>query len=78
MRRIRFIVLPLLFAFGCLMLSAGSAFGAGQHGRKYKAPPETSHIEIRVTKKSNGKPIANAAVVFNPTKDGKDEGNLED
>jgi len=30
-----------------------------------------------VTKKSNGKPIANAAVVFNPTKDGKDVGSLE-
>ncbi len=30
------------------------------------------------SRKSNGKPIANAAVVFHPTtKDGKDEGNLE-
>jgi hypothetical protein len=48
-----------------------------KHGRKYKAPPDTSHIEVVVTKHSNGKPIVNAAVVFNPTKDGKDEGNLE-
>jgi hypothetical protein len=48
-----------------------------KHGRKYKSPPETSHIEVLVTKHSNGKPIVNAAVVFNPTKDGKDEGNLE-
>ncbi len=46
-------------------------------GRKYKAPPETSHIEVLVTKKSNGKPIQNAAVVFHPYKDGKDAGNLE-
>ena len=30
-----------------------------------------------MTKKSNGKPIVNAAVVFNPTKDGKDIGSLE-
>jgi hypothetical protein len=30
-----------------------------------------------VTKKANGKPISNAAVVFNPSKDGKDEGSLE-
>lgn len=30
-----------------------------------------------MTKKFNGKPIPNAAVVFNPSKDGKDLGNLE-
>lgn len=48
-----------------------------RHGRKYKPPPETSKITIQVTKKSNGKPISNAAVVFNPFKDGKDIGNLE-
>jgi hypothetical protein len=48
------------------------------HGRKYKPPPETSHMEVHVTKKSNGKPIVNAAVVFNPsTKDGRDLGSLE-
>jgi hypothetical protein len=46
-------------------------------GRKYKAPPETSHIEVEVVRANNGKPIANAAVIFNPEKDGKDEGNLE-
>jgi hypothetical protein len=48
-----------------------------KHGRKYKAPPDTSHVEVTVTRHSNGKPIVNAAVVFNPSKDGKDEGNLE-
>jgi hypothetical protein len=48
-----------------------------RRGRKYKSPPATSHLEVIVTKKSNGKPISNAAVVFNPSKDGKDEGNLE-
>jgi len=48
-----------------------------KHGRKYKAPPETSHIEIDVVRGSNKKPIANAAVVFHPVKDGKDAGNLE-
>ena len=46
-------------------------------GRKYKPPPETSKITVQVTKKSNGKPIMNAAVIFNPFKDGKDIGNLE-
>jgi len=48
-----------------------------KHGRKYKAPPATSHIEVTVLKKLNGKPISNAAVVFDATLDGKDQGNLE-
>ena len=50
---------------------------APKRGRKYKAPPETSHIEVQVLKDSNGKPILNAAVVFHAIKDGRDEGNLE-
>ena len=48
-----------------------------RHGRKYKAPPETSHLEVLVVKAANGKVIENAAVIFHPTKDGDDEGNLE-
>jgi hypothetical protein len=48
-----------------------------KRGRKYKAPPVTSHIEVMVVKKFNGKPIPNAAVIFDSTLDGKDEGNLE-
>jgi hypothetical protein len=48
-----------------------------KHGRKYKAPPDTSRIEVTVLKGFNKKPIMNAAVVFHPTKDGTDEGNLE-
>ena len=48
-----------------------------QHGRKYKAPPDTSHIEVTVLKGFNKKPIDGAHVVFHPVKDGKDEGNLE-
>jgi hypothetical protein len=50
---------------------------SSHRGRKYKAPPATSHIEVTVVKKFNGKPISNAAVVFNSSLDGKDEGNLE-
>jgi hypothetical protein len=46
-------------------------------GRKYKAPPPTSHIEVDVTRGNNQKPIANAAVIFHSIKDGRDEGNLE-
>lgn len=81
MRFTRSIGLFLLFA-SCLLLAAprsapGQDTPTTKRGRKYKAPPDTSHIEVVVTKKSNGKPIPNAAVVFNPTKDGKDEGSLE-
>jgi hypothetical protein len=66
----------------CLVV-ASSLFALGQddssvhRGRKYKAPPATSHIEVLVTKKFNGKPIMNAAVVFDSTLKGKEEGNLE-
>ena len=48
-----------------------------QHGRKYKSPPETSHIEVTVLKGFNKKPIDGAHVIFHPVKDGVDEGNLE-
>ncbi len=49
-----------------------------RRGRKYKAPAETSHIEVIVVKKSNGKPVVNAAVVFHPIDaNGKDQGNME-
>ena len=48
-----------------------------KHGRKYKAPPDTSRIEVTVLKGFNKKPIMNAAVVFHPVKDGRDEGNME-
>jgi len=50
----------------------------GRHGRKYKAPPQTSNIEITVIRGYNQKPIVNAAVVFHPVDaTGKDEGFLE-
>jgi hypothetical protein len=58
-------------------LSARAQDAPVKHGRKYKAPPATSHIEVTVTKGDNGKPISNAAVVFSSTLDGKEEGNLE-
>ncbi len=62
------------------LLSFAVPFACAQserHGRKYKAPPETSHLEILVVKATNGKVLENAAVIFHPTKDGADEGNLE-
>jgi hypothetical protein len=70
--------LAVLIAPALLVASLQAQDSTQRHGRKYKPPPETSHIEVLVTKKFNGKPIMNAAVVFNPsTKDGKDLGSLE-
>jgi hypothetical protein len=65
----------LLLLFPLLLASLASA--QTSRGRKYKPPPDTSHIEVEVLRASNGKPISNAAVVFNSEKDGKNEGNLE-
>jgi hypothetical protein len=75
-------VLSQLALVLCITLvSCWSAFGqddtTARRGRKYKAPPVTSHIEVQVVKKFNGKPISNAAVVFNSFLNGKEEGNLE-
>src|SRR5271168_4671936 len=84
MRFTRTIGISVFFTACLLIASPRAAFTQespdntpAKHGRKYKPPPDTSHIEVLVTKKSNGKPIPNAAVVFNPSKDGKDEGSLE-
>ena len=65
-----------VFVLCIALLAFTPAFGQ-YRGRKYKAPPPTAHIEVQVIKKYNGKPIPNAAVVFNPSRDGKDLGNLE-
>jgi 5-hydroxyisourate hydrolase-like protein (transthyretin family) len=48
-----------------------------KRGRKYKAPPPTAHFEITVLRATTGKPIENAAVIFHPLTDGKDNGNME-
>src|ERR1700746_2741291 len=80
MRCNRFVGLLFVFALIFPVLSPHSAFAqdsSQKRGRKYKAPPATSHIEVTVVKKFNGKPIMNAAVVFQATLNGKDEGNLE-
>jgi hypothetical protein len=69
--------LVLVLAFTPCLAKAQDQDAPVKRGRKYKAPPATSHIEVTVTKKFNGKPIMNAAVIFDSVKDGKDEGNLE-
>lgn len=68
----------LWFSFALVVCFSVASSGQEVHrGRKYKAPPLSAHIEVQVLKKENGKPIMNAAVVFNPSMNGKDLGNLE-
>ncbi len=69
----RFLLTSVLLLSTAALLNAQDT----RHGRKYKAPPETSHVEVLVLRDSNGKVIENAGVIFHPTKDGVDEGNLE-
>jgi hypothetical protein len=70
-----------LAVFTALMLGVTLSFHGqdtpSSRGRKYRPPPDVSHIEVMVIKGSNKKPIANAAVIFHPVKDGREEGNLE-
>jgi hypothetical protein len=78
----RSVGLSLIVCTGILLSSSLALFGQDdaapqRRGRKYKAPPVTSHIVVTVVKAFNGKPIVNAGVVFHPMKDGKDDGNLE-
>src|SRR5438309_6719807 len=67
----------LLCIVPVICLPAAAQEAPVKHGRKYKAPPATSRIEVTVVKKFNGKPISNAAVIFDAKLDGKDQGNLE-
>ena len=64
-----------------LGLAAGFALRAQDdnehHGRKYKAPPPSSRIEVTVVRDYNGKPIRDAHVIFHPIQGDKDTGSLE-
>jgi hypothetical protein len=50
---------------------------APKRGRKYKAPPATTHMVVTVTRATSGKPVENASVIFHPIEDGKSAGNME-
>ena len=72
----RTLIAGLVLLSSAVALHAQDSTAPTRRGRKYKAPPITSHIEVDVFK-PNGKPVTNAAVVFHSIKDGDDEGNLE-
>jgi len=60
-----------------LLLLAGLSLSAQEtkhRGRKYKAPPPTSRIEVTILRDSDSKPIENASVIFHMV---GDSGNME-
>jgi len=73
----RFVVSGFLMAAFAASIIHAQDTDNSKRGRKYKAPPATSHVEVTVLRATNGKPIENAAVVFHPLVDGHDNGNME-
>ena len=59
------------------MFAMGASQDRPRRGRKYKAPPPTSRIEITVVRYDDGKPVKNAAVVFHAIQGEKDKGYME-
>jgi hypothetical protein len=60
-----------------VLLLAGlslSAQDAPRRGRKYKAPPPTSRIEVTILRDSDSKPVERASVIFHMV---GDTGNME-
>lgn len=65
------------FSIAVFSLAVGISLFAqdtSHRGRKYKAPPPTSRIDVTILRRDDGKPVENAAVVFQV--DG-DKGNME-
>jgi len=69
----RFIFCLVVFSLVTGLFSAG-AQDSKSRGRKYKAPPPTSKIEVTVLRDSDQKPIENAAVIFHTV---AEKGNME-
>jgi hypothetical protein len=70
---------PFLFSVVVLSLVVGISLFAQDsstrpRGRKYKAPPPTSRVDVTILRNDDGKPIENAAVVFQLE---GDKGNME-
>ncbi|MBV8632792.1 MAG: carboxypeptidase regulatory-like domain-containing protein [Silvibacterium sp.] len=65
------------FLLAAALSTPAFAQDAPHRGRKYTPPPPTAKITVTVVKAANGKPVENAAVVFHPLKNGKDQGGLE-
>jgi hypothetical protein len=61
-------------ALGLVVSLSLSAQDSSHRGRKYKAPPPTSRVDVTILRNDDGKPIENAAVVFQLE---GDKGNME-
>lgn len=64
--------IAVIAALVCATLSLSAS--AQRRGRKYKAPPPTSRVEVNVVRGEDGQPIQNAAVIFHLV---GDKGNME-
>ena len=73
--RNRHLALGLVLAFAVSLTAL--AQDSPHRGRKYKAPPPVSHVEVTVVRASSGKPVTDASVIFHPIIRGKDRGNME-
>jgi hypothetical protein len=51
-----------------------SLLAQDRRGRKYKSPPPTSRVDVTILRNEDGKPIENAAVVFQLV---SEKGNME-
>ena len=64
--------------FAAILVLASSLAAPAQEsnhrGRKYKAPPPTSRINVTILRSDDSKPIENAAVIFHLV---GDKGNME-
>jgi len=74
---IRFSVIFAVFALTFCNFHAGAQDDNSHRGRKFKAPPPSSRIEVSVIRDSNGKPVEHAAVIFHPIEGDRDKGIME-
>lgn len=63
-----------LAAVAALLAALSLSASAQSRGRKYKAPPPTSRVEVTVLRGEDGRPVENAAVIFHLE---GDKGNME-
>lgn len=65
------------FALAASSVHVGAQQENTRRGRKYKAPPPSSRIEVTILRDLNQKPIENAAVIFHPIEGDRDKGGME-